>query len=66
MTLVPGGLPVTAMLSALASSSRAPTDATPASKTNSARPVVSPNSPMDSPERIGLAIGGTTAQALHE
>ena len=60
-------LQVTAMLPALASRSRASTDATPEPKTSSAqasRP--SPGSLTDSAERTGLAIRGTTAQALRE
>jgi hypothetical protein len=60
-------LQVTAMPPALASPSRASTDATPEPKTSSgqaSRP--SPGSPTESAERMGLAIGGTTAQALRE
>jgi len=68
MTLsITAALPVTAMLSALASPSRASTGAAPEPKTSSAqasRP--SPGSPTDPTERMGLAIGGTTAQALRE
>jgi hypothetical protein len=68
MTLsIPAALPAPAMLSALASPSSASTAATPEPKTTSAqtsRP--SSGSPTGSAERMGLASGGDTAQALRE
>lgn len=68
MTLsIPAALPVTAMLSALASSRRASTDATSEARTSSAQARrSSPGSTTDSGERMGSAIVGTTAQALRE